>query len=283
MAKVNYIKMTSKNKHMISLVIIALTLLVLIILCVTGYSFKNVRNYREEPEHFFSSIKKWINGDDDEVKPANSSMTIPQHNPDIKIPDPDPPNVSIKPENESAIIDTTNLLKKIPGSNPLDKSNVPMNKPNIHLDKPINNLETKESALPTMDKLNLQFFDSTDSPDDKNYIYTGAEIGLSGANVSCGKSNKTAEKASGIAILDRDGSISDIKVLKNGKGYKLPPTVKISGGGGSGCKVKAVIDDDTKVVHFEILDGGHGYISTPTVIIEEPSNNKLCKLYIKKA
>lgn len=255
MVNFNYTKIRHINN--ISYIIISITLIVLIVLCATGYSFKHVYNYTTPPEHFFSSIKKWISGDDDTVLPSNTHMVTP--------PMVIPPMVEIQPE-ESNIIDTTTLLNNLP---PVINDKQQVKLPQVKL---------PQVELPQM---NLQFFDSSDIPDEKQYMYTGAEIGLSGANVSCGKSTTTAVKATGIAILDRDGSISDIKVLNNGKGYKLPPIVTITGGGGSGCKAKAVIDDDTTVVHFEILDGGNGYISTPIIELEEPSNNKLCKLYIK--
>lgn len=279
-----------KNKDLIVYSIIGITLLVLIILCITGNSFKNVRDYYKQPdqEHFFSNIKKWINGgDDDDVSPSNISPTTPS----INIPEHIPSHIQNQDGlNNTKVIDTTNILKQINQNRinkpteisidtpaPIDKP-WPIGKPGS-VDKPA---PIDKPVVPSFDKFNLQFFDSTDNPDEKDYLYTGAEIGLRGANVTCGNSKSTAEKATGVAILDRDGSISDIKVLYNGRGYKLPPTVKIIGGGGSGCRAKAVIDDHTKVVHFEILDGGNGYISTPNIEIEEPSQNKLCKLYIKK-
>jgi len=267
MVKFNFVKMSLENKNKISLGIITIAMIILIVLCITGFSFRNIRH--DEQEHFFSNIKKWINGgDDDDVSPSNSNMIIPPHTPIVKSPSVEPiptEPIPVEPIPTEPILDTTNILNNIQDTKSLDT-------------KP----STKKDNLIDINKFNLQFFDANEKVEGDDYMYTGAEIGLTGANISCGPTNMKAIKASGVAILDRDGSISDIKILNNGKGYKLPPTIKITGGGGSGCKAKAVIDDDTKIVHFEILDGGNGYISTPSVIIEEPANNKLCKLYIKK-
>ena len=278
MVKLNFVKMTLQNKNKISLVIMSVTLVVLIVLCVTGFSFRNIRrseqeqDKEQEQEHFLSNIKKWINGgDDDEVAPSNSggntnNMIIPPHAPGVNLPADEPM------QQHDKILDTTNILNNVQEPMP---SHMPSAMPPPMPPATTNNLID-------MDKLNLQFFDANEKVEGDDYMYTGAEIGLTGANIRCGPSDMKAVKASGVAILDRDGSISDIEILNNGKGYKLPPIITISGGGGSGCKAKAVIDDDAKIAHFEILDGGNGYISTPNVIIEEPANNKLCKLYIKK-
>ena len=98
---------------------------------------------------------------------------------------------------------------------------------------------------------------------------------------NCGNGTENIQ-AEGIAVVEQDGSLGDIKILEQGKGYKTMPNVNIVGGGGRGAKVKAVVDDTTSVHHIEILDGGHGYISTPQVIIEPPRQNKKCRLYLKK-
>ena len=59
--KLKYKKLSEKKQNIITYSIISVTILVLIILCITGYSFKNVKNYipdQKQEEHFFSSIKK---------------------------------------------------------------------------------------------------------------------------------------------------------------------------------------------------------------------------------
>ena len=278
---------SKKTQDIISLIIIAIGILILIILSICGYPVKYVRN--NEKEHFFSSIKKWINGDD-EVKPYNDDSSILSTN---KI---DKPNtldnkVNISPEKPEVekkkiikdVINTTNLLKNNNITSKLPDIKIPLEKKNDTSN--VQNLQTGPIPLNNdhnnfIKKLSFQFFDEDEDPDKKKYTYTGAEIGLNGS-VSCGNSNIKKIKAEGIAILDKDGSISDIKMLNHGKGYKTPPKVVIQGGGGSGCKAKAVVDDKTTVVHIEILDNGVGYVSTPNVIIDSPNASQKCKLYIK--
>ena len=262
------------NETIIILGIICIVIITIVVLCITGYSFTNVKNYVQD-EHFFSGIKKWINGgEDDEVKPYNTQIL----NSDTQI-----------NQNSKKIIDTTDILKNIKSSpnnnlvssNKLASSNIAtMSNKNagpldINKNHIIENKHTKDI------KMNLQFFDADDEPNKNDYIYTGAEIGLTGANISCGNSKSKSIKAEGIAILDKDGSISNIKMIKNGKGYKVPPNVIISGGGGTGCKAKAIIDDNSTIPHIEILNGGSRYTSTPNIIIESPNYNKKCRLYTK--
>lgn len=264
------------NENILSLGIISIIIVALIVLCVTGYSFKNVRNAQQE--HFFSSIKKWINGgEEDNVKPYNTplSMASTQLSPEKEKDVPVSPTIN---HNLNNVIDTTHILKnKVPPRNVSLSSN---NIATMGLKKAghvaLDNTHTKDV------KMNLQFFDSTDTPDEDEFIYTGAEIGLTGANISCGNSKVKSVKAEGIAILDKDGSISDIKMVEKGKGYNTPPKVIISGGGGSGCKAKAIVDDNMSIAHIEIINGGSGYISTPKIIIESPNYNKKCRLYLKK-
>jgi hypothetical protein len=263
------------NEDILIIVIICSVIITLIILYSTGYSFKYVKPYPQQ-EHFFSSIKKWINGGDDSVKPYNSQISEPTTFL--------PPHNSVNPEiepvpNTNKVIDTTNILKRLndtPSDNTLSSNNISTMglKKSGHVE--LDNKHKQDAAM------NFQFFDSLDTPDDNEFIYTGAEIGLSGANISCGNSRVKSTNAEGIAILDKDGSISDIKMVNKGTGYKTAPKITISNGGGSGCKAKAIIDDNSSIAHIEIIDGGSGYISTPIILIESPNSNKKCRLYIKK-
>lgn len=278
---------SKQNQDIISLIIISIGIFILIILSLTGYPTKYVRKH----EHFFSSIKKWINGDD-EVKPYNDDASMLSsnniHNTSLH----EKSKIKVSPEkslveekkNIKNIINTTNLLKDNNITSKLPDIKIPLEKKNSNTET-IQNLKTGPLPLNNdhnnfIKKMSFQFFDEDDEPDKKKYTYTGAEIGLNGS-VSCGNSNIKKIKAEGIAILDKDGSISDIKMLNHGKGYKTPPKVVIQGGGGSGCKAKAVVDDKTTVVHIEILDNGIGYVSTPSVIIDSPNASQKCKLYIK--
>ena len=72
--------------------------------------------------------------------------------------------------------------------------------------------------------------------------------------------------AKGTAFLS-NSVITNIGVTSPGSGYKVPPTVWLTGGGGSGCRAVAVIEDG-RVVNINVLDGGSGYTYAPTVKIE---------------
>ena len=60
--------------------------------------------------------------------------------------------------------------------------------------------------------------------------------------------------------------ISEFTVTNQGSGYSStsPPTVTLSGGGGSGATGKAIVEDG-KVVRVEVSDSGNGYTSAPSV------------------
>ncbi len=64
-----------------------------------------------------------------------------------------------------------------------------------------------------------------------------------------------------------------ISVTDGGSGYEpsVPPTVTISGGGGSGATAQALVDQEGVVKWVRILTEGLGYDSTPTVAIAAPS------------
>ena len=60
--------------------------------------------------------------------------------------------------------------------------------------------------------------------------------------------------------------ISEFDVTNQGSGYSTssPPTVTLSGGGGTGATAKAIVEDG-KVTRVEVTDAGSGYTSAPTV------------------
>ena len=60
--------------------------------------------------------------------------------------------------------------------------------------------------------------------------------------------------------------VSEINVTNQGSGYSAssPPTVTLSGGGGSNATAKAIVEDG-KVTRVEVTEAGSGYTSAPTV------------------
>ena len=60
--------------------------------------------------------------------------------------------------------------------------------------------------------------------------------------------------------------VSEFTVTSQGSGYSTssPPTVTLSGGGGTGATAKAIVEDG-KVTRVEVTEAGSGYTSAPTV------------------
>ena len=62
------------------------------------------------------------------------------------------------------------------------------------------------------------------------------------------------------------GSVTGVMVMNGGSGYLVPPTVKITSGGGSGATAVAVLTNGT-VSAINVINGGTGYNATPTITI----------------
>ena len=61
-------------------------------------------------------------------------------------------------------------------------------------------------------------------------------------------------------------SIGSVIILSSGSGYTIPPTITVTGGGGSGAVITAATNGD-KIVGVTLVSGGSGYTSTPTATI----------------
>lgn len=66
------------------------------------------------------------------------------------------------------------------------------------------------------------------------------------------------------------GAVTLISPEYIGAGYINPPTVTISGGGGSNATAQSVLNADGTINSIQVLNGGSGYTSVPTVTIEDP-------------
>ena len=62
--------------------------------------------------------------------------------------------------------------------------------------------------------------------------------------------------------------LTALTIADTGTGYDAPPSIEITGGGGSGAKAKAYIGTDGKVTAVEMLNTGSGYLSQPTITIQ---------------
>jgi len=67
---------------------------------------------------------------------------------------------------------------------------------------------------------------------------------------------------------DVENQLSAVAIVNPGSGYTSPPTIAISGGGGSGGSALATIDASTGgIANIVIVNPGSGYTSPPTVTI----------------
>ena len=74
--------------------------------------------------------------------------------------------------------------------------------------------------------------------------------------------------ATATAIVS-NGIVSSIVVNTSGSGYKTPPEVKMTGGGGSGAKATAILTNGM-VSSIKVDTKGTKYTGKPTVIISQP-------------
>ena len=78
-------------------------------------------------------------------------------------------------------------------------------------------------------------------------------------------------KATAIAKIS-SGAVTGIYLTYQGAGYLNPPTVTISGGGGSSATATSILNSDGTLNSIKVTNGGSGYTSAPTVTIENPPN-----------
>ena len=78
-----------------------------------------------------------------------------------------------------------------------------------------------------------------------------------------------AQRTATASATVMSGFVVDITVTDGGAGYYVPPTVTITGGGGSGATAEATVTHGA-VSSVTVLTTGSGYISTPSVVIDPP-------------
>ena len=83
--------------------------------------------------------------------------------------------------------------------------------------------------------------------------------------------------AKATATVTSSGAVDSITVTDSGSHYSqsIPPTVTITGGGGSGATATATVSSTGLVTGITITSGGSGYSSAPTVTIDySPKDNR---------
>ena len=80
-----------------------------------------------------------------------------------------------------------------------------------------------------------------------------------------------ATLSGGQVSLALTGSVTGITLATGGSGYSdaNPPTITLTGGGGTGAMATATVVDGV-VTAIDVTDGGSGYTSAPTVQINAP-------------
>lgn len=97
-------------------------------------------------------------------------------------------------------------------------------------------------------------------------VWLGLTTGLFLGAVAQAQPQRTAT-AEAIII---EGFVIRVTVTDGGAGYLLPPTVTISGGGGSGATAVATVANGA-VVRIEVMNAGRNYVTRPLVEIGPPS------------
>lgn len=79
--------------------------------------------------------------------------------------------------------------------------------------------------------------------------------------------------------------ILGINIVQGGTGYITPPTITITGGGGTGASFTAVIDSGSgQLVGTDLVSRGTGYTSVPTVTVTGGSGSgAICKAVLGKS
>jgi hypothetical protein len=83
-------------------------------------------------------------------------------------------------------------------------------------------------------------------------------------SASAGTTGNNPTTSAQATVTIEEGKIKTVTVNNGGTGYTSAPTVKLSGGGGSGAKLTAVIANG-KVTSITISNAGTGYSSVPGV------------------
>lgn len=69
----------------------------------------------------------------------------------------------------------------------------------------------------------------------------------------------------------QNGVVTSINVTNFGAGYSSPPSITITGGGGSGASATAIVANEM-IVSIAVVNGGSGYVTPPLVTVSPPTN-----------
>ena len=122
-----------------------------------------------------------------------------------------------------------------------------------------NEVVSKELITDTASFVNLNSMDPL--PSDKEYDVLVEDI--FGLDLIPTTSLETAEVR---AVIDSNGNIMSVVVVKPGYGYRTPPTIEIEGSG-YGAELESVIDEQGRVTRVNVINGGNNYSEIPNLIV----------------
>lgn len=194
----------------------------------------------------------------------------------------DLPTTSIK--NANKFVPSPEPINQSMGPNPVpNQRNFPHPIPNADYTKSANPRvigygEAKQIPTQPPGGPSCRFLNTPQCSPDFPY-YTGANIGVAGGAQQFRCSGpEDAEVAEAVAVID-GGEIKKAYIVKNGKGYALPPKVKVIGGGGDGAKLETRLNPKTgQVVEIVVRNPGFGFHSTPVLELEQPGISDQCYL-----
>lgn len=88
-------------------------------------------------------------------------------------------------------------------------------------------------------------------------------------------------QAAATALLG--GTVQRVVITNAGSGYSqsAPPTVSVTGGGGTGAILALAIGSDGTIQDVEIINGGYGYTSTPTATLSSVLGGAAITIYLE--
>ena len=108
--------------------------------------------------------------------------------------------------------------------------------------------------------------------------FTGASVGVQGANMVCNNKKIKNNAAKAIPIV-KNGEIQKIVITDSGNNYKKEPDINIIGDGNHATG-QAIIENG-KVKKIIVNNKGSGYKSTPKIEISSPNGYAYCHLCCK--
>lgn len=242
------------------LVFITLILIPLIILLICSFNKNNYENIMVDIKEDFNvdDFLKNIGLNETELNNKESdNKDIPVINKKIK------DEIVNKPEKSKSYNDKPNIINT-------DKKNMEKFRKSISLLNPIRITKLPNHNEKTDFDLKSKKCQFYDDKCPNGFTSLGTFSLLDDYTLSFEENNKKIISAKAISNIS-DGSITNIKIIDKGFGYKDAPKVSIIGDCKRRAIVKSIIDDNGSVVRINIIDKGDGYEKEPQINIDKPN------------